>query len=440
MMSAGRFLPRRTLLRGLGAAVALPLLDGMAPATAAGRTAADRPVERLVVTYVPNGIVMSDWTPAGNDETLALSPILQPLAPFRDAVTVVSGLRNGPPSYAVHAVASTEFLTGMPPAPSTGSIAMAGISMDQLVARESGRYTQLASLEMSLESGYAGACDIGTSCVYNDTIAWRGPATPLPMEHDPRAVFERLFGDSDSTDPDTTALRLGERRSILDSVGDAIGDLSRGLGGRDRARVGEYLDAIRDIERRIQRAEQQDAVELPSIARPAGVPDSFPEYATLMFDLQVLALQSDLTRVITCMMGRELSGRTFPQIDVREAHHPVSHHRNDPEKLAMLTKINTHHVGLFASFLERMRSTPDGDGSLLDHVAVLYGAGMSDGNTHAQADLPVLLVGHGAGLSGGRHLRVNADTPLANLHATLLPRLGVDVESFANSTGRLSDL
>jgi hypothetical protein len=262
----------------------------------------------------------------------------------------------------------------------------------------------------------------------------------MPMEHDPRAVFERLFGDSDNTDPETTALRLGKRRSILDSVSDAIGDLSRGLGGRDRARVGESLDAIRDIERRIQRAEQQDAVELPSISRPAGVPDSFPEYATLMFDLQVLALQSDLTRVITCMMGRELSGRTFPQIDVREAHHPVSHHRNDPEKLAMLTKINTHHVGLFASFLERMRSTPDGDGSLLDHVAVLYGAGMSDGNTHAQADLPVLLAGRGAGLSGGRHLRVSADTPLANLHATLLPRLGVDVESFANSTGRLSDL
>ncbi len=438
MIRTGRALPRRTLLRGLGATVALPWLDAMVPA--GRRLAAAEAPTRLAITYVPNGVVMNQWTPTGDTGALSLSPTLAPLAPFRDQLTVLSGLRNGPPSYAVHAVASTEFLTGMPPAPSTGSVVEAGISMDQLVAREAGRATQLASLELSLESGYAGACDVGASCVYTDTIAWRGPATPLPMEHNPRAVFERLFGDHDNTDRGSRAARLGEQRSLLDSVRDALGEVMRDLGTRDRNRLGEYLDAVRDTERRIQRAEQDSTVHLPAVARPAGVPDQFADYARLMFDLQVLAFQSDLTRVITCMIGRELSGRTYPEIGVREAHHPVSHHRNDPEKLAMLARINTHHVSLFGDFLARLRATPDAGGSLLDHTLILYGSGMSDGNSHAQEDLPLLLAGGGTGLRGGRHLRVPGTTPLANLHATLLPRFGVNADRFGNSTGRLDAL
>jgi hypothetical protein len=441
MIVTKRHLARRTMLRGLGAAIALPLIDAMVPALSAQRTTVAKPVNRFGVVYVPNGIVMSDWTPAVEGSLFELPPTLRPLAAVRDQLIVVTGLHNGPPSYAVHAVASTEFLTGMPPAPSTGSIVEAGVSVDQLVARSAGQHTELASLEVSLESGYAGTCDIGTSCVYTDTISWRAPATPLPMEHNPRAVFERLFGDSDSTDPASRSARSAERRSILDSVSDSVADLDRNLGPRDRAKIYEYLDAVRDIERRIQRAEAQGARELPAITRPVGVPDNFQEYARLMFDLEVIALQADLTRVVTHMMGRELSGRTYPEINVRDAHHPISHHRNEPDKLAMLTRINTHHTTQFAYFLERLRSTADGDGSLLDHITLLYGSGMSDGNSHSPLNLPIVLAGGGAGtLKGGRHLWFSAETPLANLHATLLPKLGVPVERFGNSTGTLAGL
>jgi len=439
MIVTKRSLPRRTLLRGLGAAIALPFLDSMVPALTRSVKAA-APIHRLSVVYVPNGIVMSDWTPTA-EGAYELTPILRPLASFQDRLIVLTGLRNGPPNYAVHGAASTRFLTTEPPLASTGSIVEAGISADQMVAKHFARETQLASLELSLESPFAGVCDVGSSCVYTDTISWRSRTTPLPMEHNPRVVFERLFGEADTTDPKARLARLASRRSLLDSVADSIADLRQQLGGADRVKVNEHLDAIRDIERQIQKVEEQGARELPAVERPAGVPATFLEQARLMFDLQVLAYQSDLTRVITFMMGRELSGRSYPEIGFYEGHHPTSHHQNDPVKIAKLTRVNAHHAVQFAYFLERLRSTADGDGSLLDHVTIVYGGGMSDGNSHSPDNLPILVAGGGAGqLKGGRHLRFPEGTPVANLHATLLPKLGVQADRFGNSTGALSGL
>jgi hypothetical protein len=435
-------LPRRTFLRGAGATVALPLLDAMIPAFSSGAKAfAERPIHRFSVVYVPNGVVMEQWTPASVGSGFDLTPILEPLAPFRDRLTVVTGLKNGPVNYAVHGAASTRFLTTAPPMASTGAVVEAGVSLDQVVARALERETQLASLELSTESPFAGVCDIGSSCVYTDTIAWRSKTTPLPMEHNPRVVFERLFGEADTTDRAARLARIASRRSILDSVSESLAELQQGLGASDRAKVAEYLDAVRDIERQIQKAEEQSAREMPSIDRPIDAPVDFERHARLMFDLQVLAYQSDLTRVITFMMGRELSGRSFPEIQVYDAHHPTSHHQGDAAKLQKLARINRHHVAQFAYYLDRLRSTPDGDGSLLDHMTIVYGGGMSDGNSHSPDNLPVLVAGGGAGqLKGGQHLRFPLDTPIANLHATLLPKLGIQAERFGNSTGTLPGL
>ena len=439
MIITKRSLPRRTMLRGLGATIALPLLDAMMPALTPLRAAAALPRRRLAVVYLPNGIVMSNWTPTADGTAFELPPTLAPLAAFRDRLTVLTGLRNGAPHYAVHGAASTRFLTTVPPQASTGSLVEAGVSMDQVAAREFGKHTQLASLELTTESAFAGVCDIGSSCVYTDTIVWSGPATPLPMEHNPRAAFERLFGDSDTTDRASERARAVSTRSILDSVADAANDLQQDLGARDRGKITEYLDAIRDLERRIQNAETQDTRERPRLDRPLGVPATFPDHVKLMFDLQVLALQSDLTRVLTFMMGRELSGRSFPEIGISDPHHPLSHHQNNAEKIVKLIQINAHYAKQLAYFLERLQSTPDGDGSLLDQSIVLCGAGMSDGNSHSPEDLPVLLAGGGAGqLRGGRHLRFPNDTPIGNLHTTLLEKLGVPVDHFGNSTGRLA--
>jgi hypothetical protein len=440
MVITRKALSRRTVLRGLGAAIALPLLDCMVPAlTRLAQAAA--PVRRFSVVYIPNGVVMADWTPAAEGRGFALTPILEPLAPFRDVMTVVTGLQNGPPDYAVHGAASTRFLTTALPQPSTGTVVEAGVSADQVVAQALARATQLASLELSVDSPFAGVCDVGSSCVYTDTIAWRGPTTPLPMEHNPRAVFERLFGEADTTEPGARRARLAARRSLLDSVRESLADVRRGLGPTDRAKVDEYVEAIRDIERQIQKVEEQGARERPSLERPVGVPATFPEHTRMMFDLQVLAFQTDLTRVITFMLGRELSGRTYPEIGVHDGHHPISHHQGDPGKIAKLTQVSAHHARQLAYYLERLRATPDGDGTLLDHLLVLYGGGMSDGNAHAPDNLPVLLLGGAGGqLGGGRHLRVAPDTPIANLHATILPMLGVDVDRFGNSTGRLEGL
>ena len=389
MIISKRVLPRRTVLRGLGAALALPMLDGMVPALSAlGRTAA-RPVARLGVVYVPNGIVMDQWTPATGGAGFDLPPILRPLARFRDQVSVVSGLSNKGPDD-IHETGATSFLTGVPPKRTQGAQLGAGVSMDQVAAREAGRHTQLASLELALESGDdVGTCGGGYTCAYTNTICWRSATTPLPMETNPRAVFERLLGDAAGTDPAARLARIRQNRSLLDAVSDKLARLHHDLGPGDRRRLGEYVDAVRDIERRIQRAEAQVDEPLPDITPPAGIPGAFEEHAKLMFDLQVLAYQTDLTRVISFMVSREYSGRTYPEIGVPEAHHPTSHHQNDPDKLAKLTRINTYHTTLLAYYLDRLQTTPDGDGTLLDHVALVYGGGLSDGNRHSSENLPI---------------------------------------------------
>ena len=437
MIIVKKAIDRRTVLRGAGATLALPLLDSMAAAL----TAAARPINRFGVVYVPNGIMMQNWTPAAQGARFDFTPILKPLEPFRDDLLVISGLNSTPPERGgVHARASTRFLTDVHPKPTAGSDLQAGISIDQIAAKELGRHTQLASLELGLESTEsAGSCDVGFSCAYTSTISWRSPKTPLPMQHNPRGVFERLFGDTGSTDPAARLARMQQERSILDSVIEKAANLKRGLGPSDRVKLNEYLDAIRDVERRIQKAEEQNARELPVMEQPAGIPSTFEEHAQLMYDLYVLAYQCDLTRVITFMIGREFSGRTYPDLGIPDAHHAISHHGKDPEKLAKLVKVNTCHTELFAHFLKTLQATPDGDGSLLDHAMIIYGAGMSDGDRHDPQNLPILLLGGGAGqLKSRGHRRFPKGTPLANLHLTLLDKLGVQVEKIGDSTEALS--
>ena len=441
-------LPRRTFLRGLGVSLALPLLDGMVPAFAALRQTAGRPVKRLGAIYVPNGVEMRLWTPAGEGPVFEWSPILQPLAPFRAQTVVLSGLADKPavpaPGEGIgdHARASATWLTGVRVKKTEGADIRAGMSMDQLAAQTLGQETQLASLELALDSvEVLGACDAGYSCAYANTIAWRTPTTPLPMENNPRAVFERLFGASDSTDAATRAARIEQNRSILDFVTGEVTALKRVLGGGDQGKLTQYLEAVRDVERRIETAERQSARELPVVAQPAGIPDSFEAHARLMYDLLALAYQCDLTRVATFMIGKEVSGRAYPEIGVPDGHHACSHHQNDPVKLQKLAKINTYHIEQLAYFLDRLRQTPDGDGSLLDHTLLLYGSGISDGNIHFHLDLPTLMVGGGTGtLQGGRHLRYPTDTPLSNLHVAVLDKLGVPIEQFGDSTGPLEYL
>ena len=436
MIITKKAIPRRTVLRGLGASLALPLLDGMVPAFAAIRNTPANPVRRLGVVYVPNGMMMEHWTPTTEGTGFDFPTILQPLEPFRDHLQVLSGM-HGVASEGPHARASTRFLTGVPSKPDDGSDLQASISMDQIAGRVLGRETQLASLELALDGrDFAGSCDDGFSCAYTNTIAWANEHTPLPMENNPRAVFERLFGDTGSTDPVVRQARLAKDASLLDSVTERASDLSRDLGARDRSKLTQYLDAVRDVERRIQMAETQSDRELPVVEQPAGIPGTVGEHAALMFDLLALAYETDLTRVATFMMGREITGRTYAEIGVPDAHHPISHHQKDPEKLAKLTKINQYHVQLFSKFLERLRTTPDGDGSLLDHSMIVYGAGMSDSNSHGSKNLPILLVGGDAG-RGGRHIRYQEDTPLANLHLSLLDKMGIPVETLGHSTGRL---
>jgi hypothetical protein len=450
MSVTGKALSRRTILRGIGASVALPFLDSMIPAFSSTARAAARPVSRLGVVYVPNGVVMKNWTPTAEGADFEVPLTLQPLAAHRERMLVLSGLSSTPPAdglsggnIGVHARASTRFLTDVPPKHVQNAEIHAGISMDQIAARELGQHTQLASLELALDGrDFAGSCDVGYSCVYNNTIAWRSDTNPLPMENNPRVVFERLFGNSGTTDPAERLARVEKNRSLLDSVTEKVARLQTQIGPRDRAKLTEYLDAIRDVERRIQNAEVQGAQEIPVVEQPAGIPAAFEDHAMLMFDLQVLAYQCDLTRVMTFMLGREISGRTFPQIGVHEAHHPVSHHNNDPGKLANLAKINEYHARLFSYYVDKLQATPDGDGSLLDHMILMYGYGMADGNAHAPSNLPVVVLGGASGqLKGGRHVRYAADTPLANLHLALLDKLGVPtVERIGDSTGRLEHL
>ena len=447
MIVTRKSIGRRTILRGMGAAVALPLLDSMVPALTAFQKTAAKPVNRFGAVYVPNGIMMAQWTPSAEGATFEFTPTLKPLEPFRERLLVLSGLNSTPPvkqagAPGVHARASTRFLTDTPPKVTNGSDLEAGISMDQIAAKELGKHTQLASLELGLESTESGAsCDNGFNCVYTSTISWRGPTTPLPTEHNPREVFERMFGDAASTDPATRLARIQQERSILDSVSQRIARLGQAVGSGDRAKLDEYFEAIRDVERRIQNAERQSNTELPVVDQPAGIPVTFEEHAKLMYDLYALAYQCDMTRVVTFMIAHEFSGRTYPEIGVPDAHHPISHHQGDPARLAKLAKINHYHITLFASFLKKLQSTPDGDGSLLDHAMIVYGAGMSDSDAHDPKNLPILLAGGGAGrLKGGSHVRFPKDTPLANLHLTLLDKLGIHVDKLGDSGGELSVL
>jgi hypothetical protein len=430
-------LSRRTVLRGLGAAVALPLLDAMVPAASALSRTAANPPRRFGVVYVPNGIAMEHWTPTQEGRGFDLSPILQPLAPFQDQMTVVSGLRGyWTPA---HAGASTTFLTGA--AGVAGETApVADISMDQILAKEYGQETELASLQLAIDSrANAGQCSGGHSCVYTNTICWRSQTTPLPMENNPRIVFEQMFGDSGSTDPAIRLARMERDRSILDSVTEKVSDLRREVGHADSLKIDEYLDGVRDIERRIQRAEQRSSFDVPELEQPEGIPATFAEHVELMFDLQLLAHQTDLTRVSTFMLGREVSSRTYTEIGIPDAHHPLSHHEYDPERIAMMAKINAYHAALFADYLAKLRATPDGDGSLLDSMMILYGCGMSDSNAHSPLNLPVLLLGGcGGQLEGGRHLKYEGDPLMPNLLVTLTEKLGVPVERLGKSDGTLS--
>ena len=445
MIVTKQHLPRRTFLRGLGVTLALPMLDSMVPAFGGARASAAQAVRRLGVVYVPNGMFMPNWTPANESGVLDVTETLQSLAPFRDRMLMVSGLcseegiaRPGEGA-GDHARAAGAFLTGVHPKKTEGHDIRAGISMDQVAARVLGQETQLASLELSLESAErAGSCDPGYSCAYANTLCWSSPTTPLPMASDPRAVFERLFGTSGTTDPAAWLAARRHDRSLLDMVTAKVARLSRELGPRDRVKLSEYLEAVRDVERRIQMAEQQTTRELPAMDQPAGVPDSFEEHAKLMFDLQVLAYQADLTRVITFMMGHETSNRAYPEIGVPDSHHALSHHGGDKALIERLKKVDGYLTTMFAYYVNRLASTPDGDGSLLDSVMILFGSGMSDGNRHNHHDLPTLLVGGGAGaITGGRHIRVAPDTPNANLFLTMLDTLGVPTETMGDSTGRL---
>ena len=436
MMITKKAIHRRTVLRGIGAGLALPLLDGMVPAFTALRDTAADPVRRLGIVYVPNGMMMDHWTPATEGIGFNFPTILQPLERFRDQVEVLSGM-HGVDAEGPHARASTRFLTGVASQRDDGSNLKAGISMDQIAGRVLGQETQLATLELAIDGrDFAGSCDEGFSCAYTNTISWANDTTPLPMENNPRAVFERLFGDSGSTDPAVRKARLEKDASLLDSVTDRARYLSRQLGSTDQAKLDQYLEAVRDIERRIQMAEAQSERELPVVDQPAGIPDTFGEHTKMMFDLLALAYETDLTRVATFMMGREITGRTYAEIGVPDAHHPISHHQRDPVKLEKLMKINLYHAELFAEFIARLNSTPDGDGTLLDHSMIVYGAGMADSNSHYSGNLPILLAGGAAG-TGGRHMQHEPDTPLANLHLSLLDKMGVPIESLGDSTGRL---
>src|SRR6516165_2456907 len=435
-------IPRRTFLRGAGAAFALPVLDAMTPALAA---ATERPI-RMTFIEAPNGIMMDKWTPANEGGDFALTPVLEPLAEFRDRMLMLSGLDQqqsaalGFEIAGEHPRACTAWLTGAHAKMTSGADLRAGISVDQVAAREFGKYTQLASLEVGLESAeVVGSCESAYACAYYNTISWRNETTPLPMENRPRAIFERLFGDAGTTDAQTRMALLVDTRSILDSVMDEVKRLRGKLGGPDRGKIDQYLEAVRDVERRLQLAEKQADHEVPKIAGPAGVPQIFSEYYKLMTDLMVLAWQTDMTRVCTFQVGHEMSGRAYPELGFGDAHHSVTHHQGDKDKIQKTVQINIFHTKMLAYYLDKLRSTPDGDGSLLDHAMILYGGALSDGNLHLYTNLPLLLVAGGvAGIKGGRHVRYPHRTPMGNLLLTMLDKANVPhVDKLGDSTGRL---
>ena len=441
MIITKKALPRRTFLKGLQATLALPLLDAMIPAATALAQTAAKPVRRLGFVYIPMGCDHGRWTPAGQGTLGELTPILAPLEPVKEQLTVVTNLRLEQSYPGTHDTANAGFLSAAFAKHTESSDYYLGTTADQVAAKQIGRDTQLPSLELAMDlNPLAGVCNNGYACVYQNCLSWSSPTTPLPSEAHPRIVFERLFGEGEGADGRRAALRA--RASLLDSFSDDIARLKRRVGMTDRVRVDQYLDTIREIERQIQRAESGAASNpMPDLDRPVGVPAAFADHAKLMFDLQVLAFQADITRVVTFQLARELNNRTYPEIGVPDPHHPTSHHGNDPEKLAKIAKINQFHVSLFAYFLEKLKATREGDGSLLDNTVYLYGSGLGNSSIHDHDNLPILVAGGAAcGIKGGHHIRYETGTPLANLHLTLLDRVGVRLDKFGDSTGKIEDL
>jgi len=430
-------LPRRTFIRGMGATLALPLLDAMVPAM----SALSKGAPRFAAIYCGNGANMNDWTPATEGVGFAFSPILKPLEAFRDRTLVLTGLDNFPAtdqgdSGGQHPRAAPAFMSCVHPKQTEGADVQAGTTIDQLIARQICRDSKLASLELAVDrNDVVGACDHGYACAYMNSMSWKTPTMPLPSETNPRAVFERLFGSGDTAE--ARVVRSQEDRSILDGVMQEISQLRRRVGPRDGAKLSEYLDAIRDVEQRIAKSESYNG-DFAVPERPAGVPETFKEYAELMFDLQALAFQADITRVSSFLMARENVNRSYSEIGLPEAHHSISHHGNNPEKMAVYSKLNTYHVETLAYFLRKLQAIPDGDGTLLDHSIVLYGSGMSDGNTHNNFNVPVVVVGgRDQQMKGNRHLVYQKGTPLANLSLSLMDKFGVNLERFGDSTGEL---
>ncbi len=443
MFITKKYLSRRTLLRGMGVSMALPLLDSMIPAQTALKNTAANPRPRVGFVYVPHGAIMDKWTPAKEGSGFEFTPILKPLEPFRDRINVISGLgHKAADTTAVHSLSPTTWLSGVRPKPTQGVDAYAGVTADQIAARTIGQETVLPSLELATEdhSGLIGACDRDYGCIYMNTLSWRTPTTPMPMEIDPRQVFERMFGQGGSAEE--RALRRKENLSILDAVSKDAKGMQYVLGNKDKATLDEYLDNISEIERRLQRASvEQDNPDLTVPDAPVGIPYSFEEHIKLMYDLLALAYQANVTRVFSFMVAREVSNRTYPQVGVPDGHHATSHHANKPEKIEKLIKIQTYHAGLFAHFLDRLNNTKDGDGSLLDHSVILYGSNMSNSNLHNHFPLPNILAGGAAGrLQGGRHLKYADHTPMANLLLSMLDKAGVPQETLGDSTGRLADV
>ncbi len=435
-------LPRRTFLRGMGVTLALPLLDAMVPASSALAKTAAKPVRRLGFVYIPNGAVMKSWQPEGEGKLTQLSPTLRPLEPFKDQTIVPIGLSqkqaealgdgNGE-----HSRAGTVFLSGVHPKETEGADVRNGTTADQIAAQHIGRETPLTSLELAMEQTYLiGNCDNGYSCVYTNSISWRTPTTPNPHETNPRIVFQRMFGDGAT--PEERLAQLQEDRSILDWVQGDVASLRSKLGPADRNSVNEYLESVREVERRLQVAEQQHGetvLELPE--RPVGAPESYDEHAKLMFDLVALAFQADITRVFVFTLGKEQTNRAYPELGVNAAHHAVSHHQHDALKFEQGHKVNQYHISLTAHFLNALKSTPDGDGNLLDHSLVLHGGGISDANEHSHIDLPLVMVGGAGGVKGGKILRHSFDTPMNNLLMAMLERVGVNTDRFGDATGTL---
>src|SRR3954469_3778300 len=430
-------LPRRTFLKGVGASLALPLLDAMVPALTAQSKTPAAPIRRLGYVFVPMGCDIARWTPPAGDKLDKLSPILGPLAPVKDHITVVTNteLQNAYPG--THSSSNASFLSCARAKHTEGTDYFLGTTVDQIAAKQLGRQTQLPSMEMAMDMmQVVGQCDNGYACVYQNNLSWSSPTTQLPAEAHPRLVFEQLFGDGGSKADRQAALR--RRASLLDFVKDDLGRLEKDLGPADRAKVAQYLEAVRDVERRVQKAERDVRDNpLPDLDRPAGVPAAYADHARLMFDLQVLAMQGDVTRVITFQLARETSNRTYPEVGVPDPHHPLSHHGNDAAKVAKLAKINQFHLSLFAEFLAKLKATKEGDGTLLDHSLILYGSGMGNPNVHDHTNLPIVVAGGAAGgMKGGRHLKFAKATPLANVHLTLLDKVGVRLDKFGDSNGR----